>query len=76
MAVAPKGKAIMQLRIDEKTKEGLITLAGGERKVGRYLDELVPMLINAKGRIGLAQRRATQVTLAQMMVEQDEDEAE
>jgi hypothetical protein len=71
-----EGKTIMQLKINDNTKKILIELAGGERKVGDYLDQIAPDLQAAKERFEAAQeaaqRRAKQSVLAQMMAEQDE----
>jgi hypothetical protein len=69
MAQKEKGKAIMQLKIDEKTKGILIELAGGERKVGEYLDRMAPILQAAQGKVERAEDMAYRRQLAISILE-------
>lgn len=64
----------MQLKIDEETKEILIGLAGGERKVGEYLDRMAPILQAAQARVERAESMAYRRQLAISILEAQSDE--
>jgi hypothetical protein len=74
MSKSEEGKTVMQLKIDEQTKLLLIELAGGARKVGDYLDRIVPDLHAAQDRIVRAEREARQRQLAISILEAQADE--
>jgi hypothetical protein len=70
-----KGKVVMQITVTAETEAALKELAGGERMVGKYLNEMVPILIAAQSKISAAERRAKQIAVMQIMAEQDEADA-
>jgi hypothetical protein len=74
MPKSQKGKTIMQLKIDETTKAMLVQLAGSPRKVGEYLDQMVPDLFAAQERIARAEREARQRQLAITILEKQADQ--
>ena len=71
MAKPEKGKAVMQLKINEETRDLLIELAGGERSVGKFLDVLVPQLAVAHKEIERARVTARRRALLETLEELD-----
>jgi hypothetical protein len=75
MPKTTKGKVVMQITVTPETEAALKELAGGERMVGKYLNEMVPILIAAQSRLNAAERRAKQIAVMQIMAEQEEGDA-
>jgi hypothetical protein len=67
-----EGKVVMQITVTPETEAALKQLAGGERMVGKYLNEMIPILLAAQSRLQAVERKAKQIALVQIMAEQDE----
>ena len=74
MTKKEEGMTVMKLKVSDRTKELLIELAGSPRKVGEYLDELVPSVHEAQERITRAKREAQQRQLAISLLESQGNE--
>jgi len=66
-----KGEVMLQVKVDEATKEQLQQLAGSSRGVGRYLDAIVPVLFSAREEIDAAVREAQQKAIADVLARRD-----
>jgi hypothetical protein len=57
-------------KVSDSTKDQLIALAGGQRKVGAYLDRIVPMLIEAQTELDAALEEAQRDVLTAALAKQ------